>query len=139
MIKVELLQPGLFILRRWENYPIVYSLLVSFRGPPELGGCGAKHCLVLRQLCHCFQPTLWLSSAVDIDYSQCWLKALYFIFSSCSLRSSDLYIRESSRCHTLPFFLTFSTITHFRFNNNIIYLSQAFPVSQATSVFSYVK
>jgi hypothetical protein len=31
---------------------------------------------------------------------------LYFIFSPESLRSSDVYRRESGRCHTLPFFLS---------------------------------
>ena len=39
--------------------------------------------------------------------------SLYFIFSPGSLCYSDVYRRESGRCHTLPFFLTF--FYHFTF------------------------
>ena len=39
---------------------------------------------------------------------------LYFIFSLGSLPYSDVYRRESGKCHTLPFFLTFFTILPFQ-------------------------
>ena len=55
---------------------------------------------------------LWLSSAVVIDLQL--MKAivftessLYFIFSPDSLRSSDIFRRESGRCHTVSFFFTY--------------------------------
>ena len=51
-----------------------------------------------------------LNRREDYVYSwwkpQYWLKALYFIFSLGSLRSSDVHRCESGRCRTLPFFLT---------------------------------
>ena len=49
-----------------------------------------------------FQPKLWLSSATVLAES-----SLYFIFSLGSLCSSDVYRRESDRCHILSFFSTF--------------------------------
>ena len=59
----------------------------------------------------------WLSSVVVYVYNwwkpQCWLKALYLIFSPGSLHSSNVYRHESDRCRTLPFFLTF--FYHFNF------------------------
>ena len=39
---------------------------------------------------------------------------LYFIFSPGYLCCSDIYGCESGRCHTLPFFLTFSIISSFQ-------------------------
>ena len=42
---------------------------------------------------------------------QCWLKALYFIFSSGSLHPSDFHRRESGRFRTLPFFLIYFKIS----------------------------
>ena len=41
---------------------------------------------------------------------------LYFMFSPGSLRSSDVYRRESGRCCTLPFFLTFLSFHLSRFS-----------------------
>ena len=40
--------------------------------------------------------------------------SLYFIFLPGSLCSSNVYRHESGRCHTLPFFLTFSIISPFQ-------------------------
>ena len=51
-----------------------------------------------------FQPTLWLSSPVDVVY------VLYLIFLPGSLPYSDVYRRESGRYHTLYFFSTFFII-----------------------------
>ena len=44
-----------------------------------------------------FQPTLWLLSAVEVDY-------LFTVIYWCY---ADVYSHESDRCHTLPFFLTY--------------------------------
>ena len=46
-----------------------------------------------------FQPTLWLSSAIDVTPG--------------SLRYSDVYRHESGRCCTLSFILTFFTLVLF--------------------------
>ena len=52
MIKVGLLQPGLFtsyIPKVGEFFnSSIYSLLVRFRGPTEIGGTGARHRLALQ-------------------------------------------------------------------------------------------
>ena len=58
-----------------------------------------------------FQPTLWLSSAVDEPklYGATVLaeSSIYFIFLPGSPRYCDVYRCESGRCLTLPFFITF--------------------------------
>ena len=54
---------------------------------------------------------------------QCWLRALCFIFSPGSLHYRDVYRRESGRCCTLSFFLTFCLSIHlsrFSFYINVV-------------------
>ena len=69
-----------------------------------------------------FQPTLWLSSAIDVDLSQStctadespcvgWNLRTFDLFPG-SLCSSDVYRRESGRCCTIPFFLTLFIATY---------------------------
>jgi hypothetical protein len=73
-----------------------------------------------------FQPSLWLSSAVDVykDWVSLHLclqlmkatvlaeSSSYLIFSPGYLRYWDVNRHESGRCHSLPFFLTFFIIMH---------------------------
>ena len=54
-----------------------------------------------------FQPTLCSADESSI---------LYFIFSLGSLRCTDVYRRESGRCRSIPFILTFFII-----NKNVSY------------------
>ena len=80
-----------------------------------------------------FSQPLWFLSAVDgCSLSLQLVKTtvfaesciLYFIFSLGSLYYSDVYTRESGRCRTIPFFLTFFLSFHlfrFSFCINIIY------------------
>jgi len=92
-----------------------------------------------------FQPILWLSSAVDF-YSWWQLeqkepdekmkykefsvntvlaeRSLYFIFSLDSFCSNDIYRRESDRCRTLLFFLTFLSfhLSQFSYYVNIFHV-----------------
>ena len=56
-----------------------------------------------------FQPTLWLSSAIDIGWysrwkPQCWLKAPHFSYLLCAIADTRM---STDRCRSLPFLLTF--------------------------------
>ena len=55
---------------------------------------------IISSTCGCLR--LQLTKATVLAES-----SLYFIFSPGSLHSSGVYRRESDRCCTLPFFLTF--------------------------------
>ena len=50
---------------------------------------------------------------------QCWLKALYFIFSVGSFRFCDFYRCELGRCCTFPFLLTFLSFHLSKFSIDI--------------------
>jgi NAD-dependent protein deacetylases, SIR2 family len=57
--------------------------------------------------------------------------SLYLIFSLCSLRSSDVYRHESSRCCSLPFFLTLSIISPSRFS---FYINNYFTLNVSENI-----
>ena len=56
-LKLEKSLPSTYDVIFLESFnSLIYSLLVRFRGPLELGGPSARHYLALQQLCHCLEP-----------------------------------------------------------------------------------